>query len=172
MTRKTLLVLSGGVIAVAVSGASLGASAAGTASAPDTGPPSAVSQLSDDSGNRAAGGTVARPSDDPTAPAAVSRSRAVQIALARTGGGIVVKVEQEWEHGRPVWSVRIVKDGAELRVDVAAATGEIVRSERKAAAGGRGRDDRSGDDSGGHGRDDSGGHGRDDSGVDGRGGRR
>jgi hypothetical protein len=192
MTRKTLIMLAGGAIAVAVIGSAIGASAADVAPARDTTPPATVSTPSDDSSGRPGDDSAgrpgddsagrptddgtARPSDDSTAPASTAaasagRDRAIQIALGRTGGGTVVKVESEQEHGRSVWSVRIVKNGVQLRVDVDAATGKVVRSEQTTATGSHGRDDRSGDDKGtdDKGTDDK---GTDDRQPDDRGGRR
>jgi hypothetical protein len=71
--------------------------------------------------------------DDRTASATgtIGRDRAVEIARSYLGGGQLVKVESELEHGRQMWSVRLVKDGAQVRVDVDSATGQITRSEQK-----------------------------------------
>ena len=49
------------------------------------------------------------------------------IALDRTGGGSVDEVENEFEHGRAAWKVRVVKDGIRYSVYVDKATGEIIR---------------------------------------------
>ncbi|MBY8875653.1 PepSY domain-containing protein, partial [Micromonospora sp. PLK6-60] len=101
---------------------------------------------------------TARPAGDVPAGASAQRDRAVRVALARTGGGRVVTVEAETEHGRAVWSVRIVRDDARLRVDVDAATGRVVRAPAGTATvrdddatgrddhAGRADDDRRGDD--------------------------
>ncbi|WP_405092666.1 PepSY domain-containing protein [Micromonospora sp. NBC_01392] len=97
----------------------------------------------DDAGPaRAAGGTV-------------SRQRAAEVALARTGGGRVTEIEAETEHGRPAWSVKVTRDGWRHEVKVDRATGAVLEAERQRA----GTDDRSGrDDHGSHDRDDD--HGR------------
>ncbi|MFE5209981.1 PepSY domain-containing protein [Streptomyces sp. NPDC056600] len=89
----------------------------------------------------------------------VTRERAVALARADVGGGRVLEVEQEAEHGRAVWSVRILRDGMRYRVDVDRATGLITRTEgprasddgggRKASADDHGRDDDRADDHGG-----------------------
>lgn len=71
---------------------------------------------------------TAPPSVPPsTVDAAVTRERAVEIALARTGGGNLDKVENEVEHGRAAWKVRIVKDGIRYSSYIDKTTGEILR---------------------------------------------
>nr|MDT0666509.1 PepSY domain-containing protein [Micromonospora sp. DSM 115978] len=60
----------------------------------------------------------------------MSSERAVEIALATTGGGRVTEVEREQEHGRPVWSVEFVHGGFEHDVDVDRETGAIVDDDR------------------------------------------
>jgi Peptidase propeptide and YPEB domain len=79
----------------------------------------------------------------------VDADKASGIALARAGGGQVVDIEAEAEHGRPVWKVELVKGGAEYRVDVDRETGGILRF--RLEDGGRGGDDRHGDDNSGRG---------------------
>ncbi|GHH33684.1 hypothetical protein GCM10018775_05170 [Streptomyces umbrinus] len=82
--------------------------------------------------------------------------RAGQIARSHVGGGTITEVEAETEHGRAVWSVKIVKNGSRYEVHVDRSSGEVTRSRAKADDdrrddGGSGRDDRSGnDDRGGH----------------------
>ncbi|MFI5834955.1 PepSY domain-containing protein [Micromonospora sp. NPDC051300] len=115
----------------------------------------------------------------PAADRAVSRQRAAEVALARIGGGRVSEIEAETEHGRPAWSVKVVRDGWRHEVKVDRGTGAVLEVERQRAGtddrGGRddsGRDDRAGsDDRGGddHGRDDD--HGTHDRGDDHGGGR-
>ncbi|WBC14273.1 PepSY domain-containing protein [Micromonospora sp. WMMA1998] len=98
--------------------------------------------------------------DDATGAAtggAVSRQRAAEVALARTGGGRVIEVEAETEHGRPAWSVKVDRDGWRHEVKVDRGTGAVLEVERERA----GADDQSRDDS--RGRDDDG--SRDDSRV-------
>ncbi|MFI7216390.1 PepSY domain-containing protein [Micromonospora maritima] len=90
----------------------------------------------------------------------VSRQHAAEVALARSGGGRVVEVEAETEHGRPVWSVKVTRDGWRHEVKVDRGTGAVLEVERERA----GTDDRADDSSGrddSAGRDDNG--GRDDS---------
>lgn len=57
----------------------------------------------------------------------LSRDRAVEIALDRTGGGNVDEVENEVEHGRAAWKVRVVKDGIRYSVYIDKADGAIIR---------------------------------------------
>jgi uncharacterized membrane protein YkoI len=72
---------------------------------------------------------------------------AAAAALAHVGGGTVTRIESEFEHGRAVWKVRIVKNGVRYDVHVDKATGAITRSKNKGA-------DNSGSGRGGHGSDD------------------
>ncbi|WP_329102397.1 PepSY domain-containing protein [Micromonospora sp. NBC_01699] len=169
MTRKTLILVVGGVLAVALVGTALGAGAAERSTAgDDTGRPTAVTGT--DPTGPEPDPTVAGTSADPTGPLAptdagtptdpgtptdatstgatrpsatadrtgpaterVSRDLAVDIARRHVGGGQLDKVEVEQEHGRRVWSVRLVQDGNRVRVDVDAATGRVTRTERKSA---------------------------------------
>ncbi|MBQ0854939.1 PepSY domain-containing protein [Streptomyces sp. NPDC057621] len=76
--------------------------------------------------------------------------RAGEIALSHVGGGTISEVEAETEHGRSVWSVKILKNGSRYEVHVDRGSGEITRSRTKSD------DDHGGsDDDGRHGR-----HGR------------
>ncbi|MEV4628408.1 PepSY domain-containing protein [Micromonospora sp. NPDC049523] len=171
MTRKTLILAAGGVLAVALVGTALGANAAErTSGGDDTARPAAVtstdatvpadptvSATSDDSTGPAvptdtgtptesstptdpgtptdgsSTGPAPAPTADRTVPSSgkVGRDRAVEIAREHVGGGKLEKVESEQEHGRQVWSVRLIQDGNRVRVDVDVATGRITRTERK-----------------------------------------
>jgi uncharacterized membrane protein YkoI len=167
MTRKSLILVAGGAIATALVGTAIGAGAAEVAPRRGGSPPPAVVTPTDDSSPRwddRTAGPTAVPTG--TATTAVSQQRAVEIALAHTGGGQVIKVETELEHGRRLWSVRIAKNGTGIRVDVDSATGQIVRTGQgstnagsaSGAGGGvddhggarRGSDDRLPDDHGRH----------------------
>jgi uncharacterized membrane protein YkoI len=75
---------------------------------------------------------------------------AERIARDHVGGGQVVRTEQETEHGRLVWDVRIDNAGTRYDVDVDAETGAIGQVDT--GQGGTGVDDRGADDRGGHGR--------------------
>lgn len=59
----------------------------------------------------------------------VSRSAAVQTALARTGGGNVQESYKETEHRRPVWCVNIWKGNRLYDVDVSRHSGKVVEVE-------------------------------------------
>ncbi|MEV1287612.1 PepSY domain-containing protein [Micromonospora sp. NPDC049679] len=151
MKRKTLFVLAAGAIAaLAVTGTALGAVAHEVA------PPRAAATTS------------------PAPAAGVDQQRAAQIALARTGGGQVVEVERELEHGRQVWSVKVVKDGVRQEMHVDAVTGDVLRTSTSDDRGGR--DDKGADDRSATGRDDKGGdragNSTDDRGYDDKGGSR
>ncbi|MFD0747173.1 PepSY domain-containing protein [Phytohabitans flavus] len=182
MARKSLLVMVAGAAAVGViaTGAAAAAFTGGsndrlgvavsptpsddstpsddfTTPSDDFTTPSDDSTPSEDSSTPPGDDNSTPPSDDPTskAPAAdaVSRDRAIDIALGKTGGGTVVDTEREWEHGRPAWKIEIVKGGVEYKVYVDRETGGIVKYDRD--------DDRSGSGSSGHGGDDDrGGKGR------------
>jgi uncharacterized membrane protein YkoI len=76
----------------------------------------------DDNGGAAA---TAAPSSS-TSAGTVSATDAEGVALAATGGGQVIRVEAETEHGVAVWSVRIVVNGVRHDVDVARGTGEVL----------------------------------------------
>ncbi|SDZ08478.1 Uncharacterized membrane protein YkoI [Micromonospora pattaloongensis] len=152
MKRRTLVVLvMGGVAALAATGTALGATASEVLPSASS---AATAPAADDGATSAA------------APDGVDRRRAAEIALARVGGGDVVKVEREVEHGRPAWHVRVMSGGARHDVYVDVATGDIVKAS--------GRDGRSGGDD--RGRDDKGGQRpagtSDDRGYDDKGGQR
>ncbi|MFY1686789.1 PepSY domain-containing protein [Plantactinospora sp. WMMB782] len=148
MRRKTLVLgISGALAAAAVVGTAIGASAAEgerqgfgavattapgapTPGADPTGTPGGVPTTTP--GGTPSGAPTGTPAPSGSAPAgAVDSARAVEIALASAGGGQLDEVEREQEHGRDVWSVEVVKDGWEIEVDVDAATGEIVKTDRE-----------------------------------------
>lgn len=60
----------------------------------------------------------------------VSAKQAGQIARKRTGG-VVEKVERDWEHGRKIWEVELHKGRYEYDVDVDRKTGKILRVKRE-----------------------------------------
>jgi uncharacterized membrane protein YkoI len=66
------------------------------------------------------------PSADSGFGGAVSATDAESLALAATGGGRVVRVEAETEHGTAVWSVRIVVNGVRYDLDVDRGTGDVL----------------------------------------------
>jgi hypothetical protein len=127
----------------------------------------------------------------PTLPPAssalsISIDRATSIAVRVAGGGRVVEVEREVEHGRPVWDVDVLVDGVTHDIDVDRATGTVTRHRITGVPAGVSGDDPAnhdvGDDHGGNrggggdgvnhdaGDDHGGGHGSDDRGGDDHGG--
>ena len=132
--RRTSLMLAaaGGAAVLAVTGVALGVTAAdrpagGTAlTAVTAGPTSDDNPKPDDDATH--GG--ATPSGT-AAGGTVSRERAGEIALARAGGGRIVEIEAETEHGRPVWSVKVVNAGIRHEVKVDRGDGAVVESERE-----------------------------------------
>ncbi|AVT41822.1 PepSY domain-containing protein [Plantactinospora sp. BB1] len=148
MRRKTLVLSVGGVLAAAaVVGTAIGASAAEgerqgfgavATTAPAAPTPGGGATGTPGTGSTAtpsgtpSGAPTGSPAPTGSAPAgSVDSARAVEIALASAGGGQLDEVEREQEHGREVWSVEVVKDGWEIEVDVDAATGEIVKTDRE-----------------------------------------
>ncbi|KAB1934424.1 hypothetical protein F8271_23525 [Micromonospora sp. ALFpr18c] len=176
MKRSSLLLASvGGATVLAVAGVAVGVNAADgsragdtalaaatvaptATDAPDDGattptPPGTASSSATPSGATPSGATPSTSS----APAsgAVDQQRAGEIALARAGGGQIVEVEAEQEHGRPVWSVEIVAGNTEHEVDVDRDNGTVVKAEQESVDddgdgsnddGSDDDDDKSGDD--------------------------
>ena len=83
----------------------------------------------------------------------ISVARATSIAVRVAGGGQVIEVEGEVEHGRAVWDVDVLVDGVQHDIDVDRATGAVIRH-RITVAGRGGADDPAnhdaGDDHGGN----------------------
>ncbi|MER5332844.1 PepSY domain-containing protein [Micromonospora sp. NPDC002717] len=142
MKRNPLILASvGGMAVLAVAGATLGVTAADsgparatTLTAATTAPTTAATP--DDSapatgGTSAAPGTPSGSGAPATGGDAVSEQRAREIALARAGGGQVVEIEAEQEHGRPVWSVEIVAGQTEHEIDVDRENGTVVKAEQE-----------------------------------------
>ncbi|MET8118289.1 PepSY domain-containing protein [Micromonospora sp. NPDC005189] len=152
MKRTNLLLATvGGSAVLAVAGVALGVNAAndsragGTALVAATAAPTATN-TPDGSATTPAPGTSGTPSsgtpsgtpsngtpapDSSTAGSAVDEQRAGEIALAKAGGGRIVEVEAEQEHGRPVWSVEIVAGDTEHEVDVDRDNGSVVKAEQE-----------------------------------------
>lgn len=169
--RSVSVLAAGAVVALAIGGTALAASADDSAVSPETGVRvSASPSASAGSGSAGIGVAAAR-----------------EIAVRAAGGGRVTSVEAETEHGRAVWDVDVLFRGVEHDIDVDRGTGAVLRHRigsggaavarvSKAPAaddrGGdrdRGGDDPAGDDHGGD-RGDGGGHGSDDLAGDDRGG--
>ncbi|MGV9213998.1 PepSY domain-containing protein [Micromonospora sp. RB23] len=145
MKRTNLLLASaGGAAVLAVAGVALGVTAA-SGSRPDTTLAAATVAPTADSTTAAPAtadpSSTGTPSGTPTsgapsaggAPAgtAVDEKRAGEIALAEAGGGQIVEVEAEQEHGRQVWSVEIVAGDTEHEVDVDRENGSVVEAEQE-----------------------------------------
>lgn len=161
--RRTSLVLAaaGGVAVLAVTGVAVGVSAADRAPAGRTLAAATAGPISDDNPEPDDDGTVRPATDDSpgpdddatvtaaapsrTAGATVSGRRAGEAALARLGGGRIVEIEAEVEHGHPVWSVKVVKGAVRYEVKVDRRDGTVRETERERADD-RGGDDRGGDD--------------------------
>jgi uncharacterized membrane protein YkoI len=93
-----------------------------------------VSPVGDDNGLRGDGTVDDNKSKTaPSAPASASydRGEASAAALKATGGGKVTKIEAEYEHGRAVWKVRIVKDGKRHDLYVDRKSGKVTRHDVK-----------------------------------------
>ncbi|MDQ0779676.1 hypothetical protein QF026_008142 [Streptomyces aurantiacus] len=173
MKRISLVLLTSGALVAAITGTALAggsddtspprsASSASASSVPSPGMPTASSSAPS-SGSPSQSPTTVPTADDTAGPAGsastapASRSvggrRAGELALSHVGGGTLAEVEAETEHGRAVWSVKIVKDGVRYEVHVDRGSGAITRSRTKADDdhGGHHAEDRDGDD-GRHGR--------------------
>ncbi|MFI6259937.1 PepSY domain-containing protein [Micromonospora zamorensis] len=157
MKRTNLLLATvGGSAVLAVAGIALGVNAAndsrtgGTTLAAATVAPTAT-----DAPGASGSPSAETPSGTPssgtpsagTSPAgsAVDEKRAGEIALAKAGGGQVVEVESEQEHGRPVWSVEIVAGDIEHEVDVDRDNGSVVKAEQEPVDGDDDADDKDDD---------------------------
>jgi hypothetical protein len=125
MTRTRLL-------AALVAGLALaGAGTAATALADDPASPAALVPARTAADTTSATVLAGWPTTGPTA------DDAGRTAVGHLGGGIVVEVEREVEHGRTAWDVDVRRGAATTRVHVDAATGAVTRVEP-------GRDDRPG----------------------------
>ncbi|MGI5232141.1 PepSY domain-containing protein [Actinoallomurus sp. CA-142502] len=118
-------VITGGVTAAVLGGALvLGLNGGGTASAERT--------------------AAARPAAASPSVRSIGRAEAEQIALTAVPGGRVRSAERETEHGAPVWSVRVVKDGVTHDLHIDARTGKVLRdrTDRRTPTGRRHDDSR------------------------------
>jgi uncharacterized membrane protein YkoI len=137
MKRTSMIAAAMGTAAVlGLAGTAMAANAGGS-SAPAT---VKVSPASDDNGLRG-DGTVdddkakTSPSKAPASSSSYDRSEASRAALRATGGGKVTKIEAEYEHGRAVWKVRIVKDGKRHDLYVDRKSGKVTRHDVKSSGG-------------------------------------
>ncbi|SCL15292.1 PepSY domain-containing protein [Micromonospora inyonensis] len=159
MKHKSLITGTlGGAAVLAVAGAVIGTAAAAdersgrtTLTAATTAPtaPATPSGTPATPTAPAATGVPTTSSGGTTTPAtgnAVDEKRAGEIALARAGGGRIVEVEAEEEHGRQVWSVEIVNGGTEHEIDVDRTNGSVVKAEQEPVDDDDDRDDDDDDD--------------------------
>ncbi|QDN92684.1 PepSY domain-containing protein [Streptomyces sp. RLB3-6] len=131
MKRTSMILLTAGTLAVTVTGTAL--AGGGSHDAPTSRNASSVATATS---------TPTAPPTTPNMP--VSSSRAAEIAVGHIGGGQVIEVEPEVEHGRTAWSVKILKNGSRHKVYVDRSNGRIMRAEQESAGDGRHRDDRGG----------------------------
>lgn len=129
MKRTSMILLTAGALAVTVTGAAL--ADGGSHDVPP--------------GRNTSPVATATPIASPTTPnMPVSSSRAAEIAVGHIGGGQVIEVEPEVEHGRTAWSVKILRNGSRHKVYVDRSNGRIMRVEQEAAGDGHRGDDRGG----------------------------
>ncbi|MFF7926609.1 PepSY domain-containing protein [Streptomyces mirabilis] len=129
MKRTPMILVTAGALAVTVTGTAL--AGGGSHDVPPSRNASSI--------------VTATPTAPPTTPnTLVSSSRAAEIAVGHVGGGQVIEVEPEVEHGRTAWSVRILKNGSRHKVYVDRSNGRIMRAEQESAGDGHHRDDRGG----------------------------
>lgn len=90
----------------------------------------------------------ATPSASPSSRTTISRDEAKAIALRYVGGDVVKSAELEWEHGRLIWDIDVIRNGGEWDVEIDAASGKVVdveaeahRDDDRGREGDRGRDD-------------------------------
>lgn len=123
MTRKSMIMLAAGVVAaLGITGTAL-ASDDDTSTRQGTAPANAVAGAS----------TAPKDAAGSDSTGEIGPEQAAEIALDWTGGGRVTEIEREWEHGRPVWDVEIVKDGVEHELDVDRESGQVVKAEQESA---------------------------------------
>ncbi|MFJ1601990.1 PepSY domain-containing protein [Streptomyces sp. NPDC088253] len=131
MKRTSMILLTAGALAVTVTGTALAGGGSHDMIPSRNTSPVATATVS--------------PAILPTIPnTRVSSSRAAEIAVGHVGGGQVIEVEPEVEHGRTAWSVKILKSGSRHTVYVDRSNGQIRRAEQEPAGDDRGRDDRGG----------------------------
>ncbi|MEV6735789.1 PepSY domain-containing protein [Streptomyces sp. NPDC051104] len=133
MKRTSMILLAAGALAAGVAGTALADDSHGTTPTRSASSVATTTPTPVPAADVTAGPTA-------TASTPVSPGRAGEIALLHVGGGKVIEVEPEVEHGRTAWSVKILKNGSRLRVYVDRGSGRIVRAEHESARDDRGRD--------------------------------
>jgi uncharacterized membrane protein YkoI len=127
--RRASAIAAGAVAALAIGGGT----AALAAGADDPAP----SRSSDDRVTPPARATGVKPSSG----LSIGADRAKAIAMKVAGGGRVVKVEGEVEHGQAVWDVYVLVNGVTHDIDVDRSSGSVTRHQVKGAVRGGGTDD-------------------------------
>jgi hypothetical protein len=160
MKRTRLLLVSGGaVVVLGMTGAALGVALNDAATPPrsttlvadDTSsPPESPFESPSDSPSESPSQLLPSASEAPPAGGQASgrltADQATRIALRWVGGGRITDIEAEFEHGRPVWKVELVRDGVEHDVYVDRETGSVIKAKRDGVDDRHGNDDRKGDD--------------------------
>nr|WTB31693.1 PepSY domain-containing protein [Streptomyces sp. NBC_00830] len=128
MKRTSMILLAAGALTAVVTGTAL---AGGSHDATPTQSTSSIATAT----HTPAPTSDVTPGPTTSPSSSVSRERAGEIALAHVGGGKVIEVEPEVEHGRTVWSVKILKNGSRHKVYVDRSSGQIMRAEQVSASG-------------------------------------
>ena len=56
----------------------------------------------------------------------IGEAKAKQIALKEAGGGAVIKIEFEMDHGIPVYEVEVIYNELEYDIEIHAKTGAVL----------------------------------------------
>ncbi|MBC1935954.1 hypothetical protein HCA69_06210 [Listeria grandensis] len=70
-------------------------------------------------------------SEKAEAAAEITAKRAQEIALAETGGGTVVKYSLDYDNGKKMYDIKIVKGNVEYEMDISATNSKIYSFEKK-----------------------------------------
>jgi len=132
-----------GGIAFATAGAETGRTAGLTIASPsDDGPTVAATpeEGPTPAEEREFGEFLAEPSLGPAGAGepAIHIEHAKALAEQAAGGGQATKVELEWEHGRLVWEVELLRGSVEYDIQIDAKTGQVVRIRLDSRHGGHG----------------------------------
>ncbi|MGW3624773.1 PepSY domain-containing protein [Streptomyces sp. NPDC000880] len=124
MKRTSVILLTAGALAAAITGTALAGGSQDATPTRNTSSAATATPTPVPTSDATAGPSA-------TAGTSVSRGRAGEIALAHVGGGSLIEVEPEVEHGRPAWSVKILKNSSQHKVYVDRDSGQIMRVEQK-----------------------------------------
>jgi uncharacterized membrane protein YkoI len=132
--RTVIAIVTGTFVAVAVTGTALAANrdddpAAGTSASASLGSSPSESPSESPSPSPSDSATPSGP-----AAAAITESRAGEIALAAAGGGTVTTIERETEHGRAVYRIRVVHGATRHDLKVDQVTGAVVDHDARTEA--------------------------------------